>query len=145
MNSTDIREIQRELGIALPRSYVETVCPYPFPQDYWLEEILFGDAKSIIEINRDWRNTCWRTEHWKDFHFVIGHDGGECCYYIDLRLDDSPVYTISLEDGEFSLIEEATTLRDFVAQSLLDHEAALAEERQRQARRGSRSWWQFWK
>ena len=145
MTWDDMREIQRELNVTLPKCYVETMCSYPFPPDTWLEEVLLDDAKWVVETNREWRNTGWANEIWKDHHFVIGHDGGECCYYIDTRQDDSPVFTISLEDSDFELIEKAPSLRDFVDQNLRDYEAGLAEKRERELRKASKRWWQFWK
>jgi hypothetical protein len=144
MTWDDIRTIQRELNLTLPSGYVDTICSYPFPSDLWLEMVLINDARLVVSKNQAWRITSVGNEAWNTDHFVIGDDGGESCYYINTRLEDSPVFTISLEDSSFELIEESPSLNEFVLKNLRDYEISVEKERQRMLHRTNKRWWQFW-
>ena len=144
MTESDLNRIKQVLNISLPREYREAVCPYPFAPDSSLADYaLPNDADRVIEMNILSRECEWDGEvspiHW----FVFGHDGGECSYFLDLTLPNSPVLAISIEGG--GPYEEAPTLAAFIESYLQVDEEVDREFAAKAARRKARKWWQFWK
>lgn len=140
MTPAEIESIERELGIRLPGDYRTMALAYPFPEDSALADYAMVDRSAdLLARNRAMRAHPW-SPAWKREYFVIGHDGGECWFFIDTSRPQSPVFEVSIEDR--GVIEHSPGLADFVARyQKIDADAAA------EPARTSASWWRrrLWK
>jgi hypothetical protein len=146
MTQDEIQVIERTLSIDLPAAYVDVMCPYLFAPGSSLAEYALPDSKEwLIQMNEGLRANGWNGAAWPHHFFVIGHDGGECCYFVDISQDDNEVYIISKED---CAIEEATvyalTLKAFVDAELEADEDLEESLRRKELRRDAKKWWELW-
>ena len=133
MTNTDLQRIERELRITLPADYRALMLAYPFPPDSFSAECLLPDsADRLLEL-------AGARENLPPHSFIIGDDGGEETYFIDVSRQPSPVYVFQLETGKVK--EEAAGLDAYV-QKCRD---ADDEIRRDQAEMARKRWWQFWK
>jgi hypothetical protein len=76
-------------------------------------------------------------------HFMIGNDGGEEQYYLDLDDPRCAVLRFNLETGELS--PYAGGIAEYQAKiNKVDGEIAEEEERAAERKRNAK-WWEFWK
>ena len=146
MTQDEIQEIERALSIELPAAYVDVMCPYLFAPHSSLAEYGLPDSKEwLIQVNQGLRADGWNGAAWPLDFFVIGHDGGECCYFVDVSQDDGEVYIISREDRDLAdAAVYALTLKAFV-DAELEAEEEFGETLRREERRGAaKKWWELW-
>ena len=136
MESTDIKHIEKELGIKLPEFYVSTMLNYPFSDESWGAEFsLCNNPKHVIDLNGvfDKQDEC----------FSIGSDGGEFYYFIKLNADDK-VYIFDLEGSDSHKTVEAKSWNEYLTQIENIHEQFRQEEQTELERKKNKKWWQFW-
>lgn len=143
MTSHELVALERALGITLPAAYRATMERYPFaPDSEPAEWSLPDDAARIEALNLQHRRMQFRSGPWPETAFVIGEDGGEVAYVLDLARTPAVVQEFSLETGQFTdrtadwsawLAELAAEQRELAAD-----QAAMSEAYRR------KKWWQFW-
>jgi hypothetical protein len=93
MTNSDIKLIEQELGISLPDSYRQAVCPFRIPAlagntDYEL----WDDPNRLIELNRRLRAGSRTRPAWPLHLFAIGDPHGDELIAINTRSSDGPVW-----------------------------------------------------
>ena len=146
MTPKDIQEIESAFSIALPRAYVDAVCPYSFPPESSLANYALLDSKDwLIRLNQELRTNGWKGVNWPQHYFVIGYDGGECYYFVDVRQADTEVNIISKEGCDIEDAEVyAPTLTDFVDADLEADEEFDEAVRKDESPRETKEWWELW-
>jgi hypothetical protein len=149
MTVTDIQRVEQALLIKLPRDYQQLLLDYPFSDDSFATAcMVINDADALIKINSG-RDVHFQTHHRKGRwtpqknHFMIGNDGGEEQYYLDLDDPASLVLRFDLETGELS--RYAQGIQDFKAKIDQVDRDIEEEEKRTAERRRSAKWWQLWR
>ncbi|MHC4118417.1 MAG: SMI1/KNR4 family protein [Planctomycetota bacterium] len=139
MTESEINKIEASFNLTLPEFYKSTVLNYPFPPDSFADEfVLLNTPQSILEYNQD------RGEYSDTGEpFVIGSDGGEEIYYLDLASDSSQVFTFDMETGKHHV--KAKDWSDYLSQIEADLKEIEQDERAEQERKANKKWWEFWK
>jgi hypothetical protein len=133
MTTSDLQRIERELGVKLPSDYTSLMAAYPFPSDsFAAESLLPNSADCILEL-------AGARKSLPPNSFIIGNDGGEEVYFIDLTRHPSPVYVFELETGKAK--EHAPHLDAYV-HKCADAETEISRDQQHMARK---KWWRFWR
>jgi len=139
MKESDIRKIESALDVPLPEFYRVTMLTYPFPADSFANEFLLpNDPKTILEYN----------QHSGEYPgigkpFVIGSDGGEEMYYVDLAADSSQVFTFDIETGKHT--PKAADWTMYLSQIEADLKEIKGDETVEQERKANKKCWEFWK
>lgn len=136
MNQEDIKKIENSLKIKLPEFYKKTIQSYPFPKESFANEFLLPDEKNTIIENND------STIIDKKNIFVVGSDGGEEYYYINLTKETSEVYLFDLEEKK-SKVKSPNWDKylNYISKTLKEIEE---DEHQEKERKKNKKWWQFW-
>jgi hypothetical protein len=139
MTESDISKIESTLNVSLPEFYRTSMLSYPFLVDSFAAEFLLqNDPEPILECN----------QHPGDYPgiskpFVIGGDGGEELYFIDLAADSSQVFTFDMETGKH--IAKARDWAEYLSQIESDLNEIEEDERAERERKANKKWWEFWK
>lgn len=149
MTRADIQRVEQALTIKLPSDYQQLLLDYPFSEDSFATAcMVIRDAESLIKINQG-PDTHFAIHHregrWvpQKNHFLIGNDGGEEQYYLDLNDQTSMVFRFDLETGELS--PYASGIADYKAK-IDEIDCEIDEDEKRVAeRKRSAKWWEFWK
>ena len=149
MTGADIQRVEHALSVKLPSDYRQLLLDYPFSEDSFATAcMVIRDAEALINLNRgpDKHFVIHHREgRWVPGrnHFLIGNDGGEERYYLDLDDPRSTVFRFDLETGELS--PYATGIADYKAKiDQIDHEIEDDEKRASEMRRNAK-WWELWK
>jgi hypothetical protein len=139
MQKTDLVKIENKFNIVLPDHYKEAMLDYPFPDNsYACECSLVNDIEYIIECNTDLTPYNALKQP-----FVIGGNGGELTYLMDLYDTKSKVYSYSVEsDNIDSIAESWQAFIDLINSEL---EEIAEDEKAEEARKADKKWWEFWK
>jgi hypothetical protein len=149
MTIANIQRIEQALSVKLPEQYSQLLVDYPFSEDsFGTTCMVIRDADALIDLNRG-RSAHFMIHHregrWvpQKNHFMIGSDGGEEQFYLDLDDPGGAVLKFDLETGE--LTPYARDIAEFKERIYqidrdIDADEKRAEERRRNAR-----WWEFWK
>ena len=143
MTSADLDRIEQQLELRLPADYRALVLAYPAGlgasgPDYEL----LDDADQLIAINRLFREQGFFGMPWPSHFFCFGGDGSGNEYYLDLRREPSPVH---FADHEATLYEEQWPSLDvWLAERRREQVEWEEEVRERERRKASKRWWQFW-
>jgi len=143
LTPSDLDRIERELGIRLPADYRALLTNYPAAlgrqgSDYEL----LDDPQPLIEINTLYRAQGFFDMPWPEHYYSIGGDGSGNDYYLDLRVQQSPVYFADHEGSIGS--EQWPSLDAWLAERIKEHTEWEEEDRRRQERKSRKKWWQFW-
>ena len=146
MTPKDIQEIESTFSIALPQAYVDAVCPYSFPSESSLANYALLDSKDwLIQLNQKLRTNGWKGVDWPQHYFVIGYDGGECYYFLDVSQDETEVFIISKEGCDIDdAVVYAHTLTEFIDADLEADEEFDEGMHQDEGRRETKEWWELW-
>ena len=142
MTIADIRRIEKELSVNLPEDYQQLLINYPFAEDSFATTcMVIRDAEALIDVNRS-HTTHFLIHHregrWvpQKNHFMIGNDGGEEQYYLDLDDSECTVFRFDLETGELSTY--AKGIADFKAKiNQVDREVEEDEKRAAERRQNA--------
>ena len=143
MRTDELDALEQAFGVTLPAEYRATMLAYPFPADSDAAEwSMPDDAARLHEHNTLARQPSSRKEPWPRTAFVIGEDGSEAVYVLDLSRQPAVVQEFSLETGHFTDLAPdwpawLTRLRE--VQRELDEDEEFQRERYR-----TKKWWQFW-
>lgn len=151
MDARDIDDIEAALDLRLPPAYRELMLAYPFgPQSQTAELWLPADADVVVaNTERGRRSAALQPQPWPPSYVVIGGDGGEELYVLDVSREPAPVLAYELETRHTRPL--APDLAAFVG--LLRAREAEVEADQRmiergpttRERQGGARWWQFWR
>ena len=140
MTRADLDRLEEVLGAPLPTDLRDLYLSYPFGSDSWAAQLAMpDDAERVIRDNSD---RAWLVDlgvTCADDCFLIGSDGGETVYFVNLKEPRTRIFAGNLETGSFA--REATSLDEWLAQirsvddELAQDAAAMSQKR----------WWQFWK
>jgi len=139
VTESEISKIEESFNLSLPEFYRSTMLSYPFSADSFAEEFLLpNNPQSILEYN----------QHSGEYTgiekpFVIGSDGGEEMYFIDLASDSSQVFSFDMEAGKHNV--KAKDWSDYLSQIEADLKEIEEDERAKQERKANKKWWEFWK
>jgi len=139
MTESDIKQLEAAAGAALPAFYTTTMRNYPFPRGSFADEfLLMNDLDGLL---REIRQPARYPGIGKPF--LIGTDGGEEVYLIDLASAQPQVFVYDMEKGAHTL--KANNWDDYLqqVQSVLDE--IDADERALAQRKANKRWWEFWK
>ncbi len=141
MTQAEIQRVEQALSIKLPPEYCDLLIHYPFSEDSFATTcMVIRDAEALIKASRGptshaslhHREGSWVPEKKR---FLIGNDGGEEEYYLDLEDPRHPVLKFDMEAG----------IADYKSKIIeIDREMDEDERRAREKRRTAK-WWQFWK
>ncbi|WP_407556767.1 SMI1/KNR4 family protein [Winogradskyella sp. 4-2091] len=135
MESTDIKHIEKQLGIELPEFYFKTMLDYPFSEDsFGAEFSLSNDPKYIIDINGVFTQ--------EDESFSIGSDGGEFYYFIKLNGNEK-VYIFDLEGSKDHMSVVSESWSEYLTQIENLHDEFRQEKLNDLERKKNKKWWQF--
>src|SRR5258708_7825942 len=147
MTRADIQRVEQALSIKLPLDYHRLLLDYPFSEDSFATAcMVIRDAELLIKINQG-PDMHFAIHHRKGRwvpqknHFLIGNDGGEEQYYLDLDDQKSTVFRFGLETGELS--PYAIGIADYIAKihqidREIEDDEKLVAERRRDAK-----WWEI--
>ena len=108
MTPDDIADIEAQLGVVLPKAYVQAALADRFADP------VHDDAQSIIAINSAFRAGEFGDENWSSKLVAIGHDGGGNYFCLDTGAPDGGVY---LRDHEtLEVAKEYESFDEFLAQ-----------------------------
>ena len=148
MNEGDIQRIESELGVSLPQSYKAVQLSYPFgPSSFGSLCMLVDNADAIIDMNKG--PGLHELMHGEagaprdGTYLMIGNDGGEEEYFLDISQADGPVMVFDLESGELS--EFARDIKHYVDRVHEIDAEIDTQEREAEERRRNAKWWEFWK
>jgi len=139
MTESDISKIESSLNVKLPEFYRRTMLSYPFPVDSFAEEFLLtNDTESVLESN----------QHPSEYEgigrpFLVGSDGGEEIYFVDLAVNSSQVFTYEMETGKH--VEKAKDWGEYLSQIESDLKEIEDDEKAERERKANKKWWEFWK
>jgi cell wall assembly regulator SMI1 len=139
MNTEDIKAIEAQIGIALPEFYRATMTNYPFPNDSFADEFLLPNSSSAVIANNE------DPGEYPDVAqpFVIGGDGGEEIYFVDLAATTSQVFVYDMDTGKHTPhADDWAKYLDQIANTLKEIEEDEQAETERKA---NKKWWEFWK
>ena len=143
MHATDLQRIEQALGLALPAAYRAAMLAYPFPPTHEAAELWMpDDAALVIEMNRPGAERRLAGTPWPSHLVVIGSDGGEEDFVVDVREAAAPVLAHERESGEVRALAP-----DFAAWLAMLREWQEEIDRDDAAMRSAsrrRRWWQFW-
>ena len=143
MSPADLNALERALGITLPAPYRATMERYPFAAASQTAELaLPDDATRIRELNEEYRRSTLPTGPWPRTAFVIGEDGGESAYVLDLSRTPAVVQEYSFETSQFT--DRTADWSAWVAELRADEQELAADEEFMAAAYRNRKWWQFW-
>lgn len=138
---TTVTLLERELSISLPEQYRSAMLEYPFPAGSVGEEMLVSDVEWLLRRNRSDNCTSiggkrrqQESPGLSEGLFLIGSNGGELEYYLQLNERPGAVMEYSLETHRLS--EFAATFSQYLERirqldAELRTEEALGEERAR--------------
>jgi hypothetical protein len=133
ITAEDLDRIEQELGLQLPGDYRSLMLDYPFPADsYTAECLLVNDPEALKELAAE-------RDPLPPQSFIVGDDGGEELYFIDLTRASSPVYVFQLETGQ---VKEASPSLQAYVQACEQTEREINGD---EVKRSDRKWWQFWR
>jgi len=93
MTDSDIMLIERELGISLPESYRQAVCPFRIPALVGNTDCqLWDDAKRLVELNLQLRAGSRARPAWPAYLFAVGNPHGDELIAVDTRSGHGPVW-----------------------------------------------------
>ena len=142
MKEEDLHRVESELGVLLPNSYRQVIISDPFTEYKTDCHIgLIDNPDDIIATNVGLRAHGFNGMPWKKNYLAFDSDGMGFYYFIDLNIEDSPVYVAS--DEEYGSIE-ADSLTDWVEQQKDRFEYEKEKLVQEGQERRSKKWWQFW-
>jgi hypothetical protein len=149
MTHADIQCVEQALSVKLPSDYQQLLLDYPFSEDSFATAcMVIRDAEALINVNQG-TDTHFVIHHqegsWvpQKNHFLIGNDGGEERYYLDLDDPRSTIFRFELETGELS--PYATGIADYKTKiDQIDREIE-DEEKRATERRSNAKWWELWK
>jgi hypothetical protein len=148
MTPSELDRIEEVLGITLPEAYRATMGVYPFDSDATASDCMLpNDAEWVINANRG-LDRHFLLHHGKGRwvptknHLLIGTDGGEEYYYLDLREKSCPVLAFDLETGNLSVF--CDNFERFVCRCREIDDEIEEDERKAAERAEGRKWWQFW-
>ena len=97
MTNEEILMIEAQLEVVLPSYYKQAALAGRFA------EPIHADAKTIVAINRAFRNGDFGDEQWHHQMVAIGHDGGGNYFCLSTNSPDSGVYLRDHETLEVAL------------------------------------------
>ncbi len=139
MIESDIRMIESSLNMLLPEYYRRTMLDYPFPANSFANEFLLpNDPEPIIDYNQG------SGEHpGIGKLFIIGSDGGEELYFVDLTADNSCVFTFDMETGKHTT--KASDWMEYLRQVENELKEIKENEKPERERKANKKWWEFGK
>jgi len=110
MTAADIQRIEQALAVKLPADYQHLLVNHPFPDDSTAAAcMVIRNVEVLIHINKNRSRhfrimNLQRAGKWvpQQHHFLIGTDGGETQYYLDLLDPGCAVLGFDLETGAMS-------------------------------------------
>ena len=137
ITTDELTKLERKLDVKLPEEYKKTLLNYPFEKDSFAYTcMLMADVNILIEWNSE-------SESLVKNGFMIGGDGGEESYYIDLYDEHHPVFSFDMETDKTVLF--AKNIADYLAKIIeIEKNIELDEELVKKRRENSK-WWEFWK
>jgi cell wall assembly regulator SMI1 len=139
MTEADIKQIETALGVSLPPFYTATMRGYPFPQGSSADELmLVTKLDDVLRENSHPGNYPGIAEP-----FIIGSDGGEEVYLIDLAASQSQVFVYDVEKGAHSV--KANTWPEYLGQVQAVLDEIAADKRAQAERKANKKWWELWK
>jgi hypothetical protein len=129
MTGTDLDRLEQGLGVTLPATYRALMCSYPFAEDHpAAENWLVPDPDRVLSLQFGGYRTRNGPAPWPTHYVVVGNDGGEEAYVLDVSRDPSPVLVFELETGHFrSLAPDLdgflALIREWHAEIVADQEA----------------------
>lgn len=108
MTYNDISTIEEQLGIVLPRPFVEAALSGT------LKDPLHDDPGSIVGINKSFRSGDFGDQDWNKSLFAFGHDGAGNYFCIDVQDVGAGVFVRDHET--LAITKEHDSFSDFLQQ-----------------------------
>jgi hypothetical protein len=132
------------LGRPLPAEYLELQRHYPFdPESMAAELWLFPDPEQVERLTRTYQADGWDGQPWPPDWLVIGSDGGEELYVLDVGTQPATVRALELETGRIKVL--APSLAAWVTQLERELEEIAADLPGPGSASRARPWWHFWR
>lgn len=139
MTEADIKQLEMAVGASLPPFYTGTMLSYPFPQGSFADEfMLMTDLDVVLRENRRPGNYPGITKP-----FLIGSDGGEEVYLIDLAASQPKVFVYDMEKGAHTV--KANNWPEYLRQVQAVLDEIAEDERELAERKANKRWWELWK
>ncbi len=136
MNPGEVKYIEDSLGIKLPDYYKSTILQYPYPKDSFADEFLLPNNPDVVVENN---NDCLIEDTKDATPFIIGNDGGEELYYINVKDKKSNIYVYYLEIKKSEV--KSDTWPDYLRE--IDENLKEIEDDERVLEK-NKKWWQLW-
>src|SRR5687767_3103523 len=143
MDAHHLHRIESALGMSLPAAYRAAMLDYPFPPTHDAAQLWMpDDAAIVMEINVRPSERRLAGKPWPTYLVLIGSDGGEEDFVLDVQAPAAPVFAYERESGDVRALAPnfaawLAMLRDWQAE--IDHDVAAMREVYARKR-----WWQFW-
>jgi hypothetical protein len=103
MTNEDLNQIERQLGLTLPRDYRQMILSFPISVSKGKAEPPMWDMlNEVITANNDYRRGYGGTPAWPDHYFFIGDDGAACPFLLDLS--QNPAKLLQLDHGNPNVV-----------------------------------------
>jgi hypothetical protein len=144
MRADELDALERSLHITLPSEVRATLLAPPFGPSSDVIDIglLETDAARLQELNEGHRGTVLPTGPWPHTAFVLGENGGEAAYVLDLSRVPAVIQEFSFETKAFT--DHAPTWAAWLDRLAETERELQADEAFEQERYRTRKWWQFW-
>lgn len=139
MTANDIKTIEAALGITVPEYYRTTMLAYPFPANSFADQFMLPNSPTpVLDNNQEPGEYPGIGSA-----LVIGGDGGEETYFIDVASGKSQVFVYDMETGKHAL--RATEWAQYLDQVSAALREIEEDERAETERKANKKWWEFWK
>ena len=143
MDPHEFDRMEQTLGVSLPAPYRAAMLDYPFPPNHQAAELWMPDSAAIVlEMNRPIPERRLAGKAWPSHLVLIGSDGGEEDFVLDVHAPSAPVLAYERESGNVRALAP-----DFAAWLALLQEWESEVERDAAGMRAAyerKRWWQFW-
>ena len=143
MTNADLDRLEHVRGIRLPDDYRATMLAYPFPPDH--EAAAFDlppDIDTILALQLEPDEAEGPDGPWPRHYVVIGSDGGEEAYVLDVSREPAPVLAYYFETGERRTL--APNVQSFVESLRRRPSGGRASGTASAPADRRRPWWRIW-
>lgn len=104
MFSSEFKLVEEELQISLPDAYKELMTRYPFQDSKYLlvKENLLNDPKTLIELNRYYRENGYKNKSLPENSYIIGKNGNNSIFFINLNNENQETVYYLDEERQYN-------------------------------------------
>lgn len=104
MVSNEFKLVEEELQVTLPDAYKELMTRYPFQDSKYLlvKENLLNDPKTLIDLNRHYRENGYKSKSLPEHSYIIGKNGNNSIFFINLNNENQETVYYLDEERQYN-------------------------------------------